>query len=99
MGRTSVERRTFNHAKPCLNCGKKAKKKTESWYGAEPYKGNLRILSDQSYETMEGMRYSYNLWDGESYEHYCGFFCTNNCAMHFADKIVTGEIKMSYKTK
>ena len=91
MGRTSVAKRIFNHAKPCLNCGKKAKKKTETLWSNEPYKGNLKIMKKD--------KYSYTLWDGESYEHYCGFFCTNNCAMHFANKIVTGEIRMSYKTK
>lgn len=91
--------RVFNHAKPCLNCGKKAKKKTENWYGTEPYKGNLKILTNQSFETMDGMKYIYNLWDGESYEHRCGFFCKNICAMDFADDIVTGRIRMSYKKK
>tara|TARA_R100000773_G_scaffold14214_1_gene13019 strand:+ start:1184 stop:1450 length:267 start_codon:yes stop_codon:yes gene_type:complete len=83
--------RVFNHAKPCLNCGKKAKKKTKTWYGNEPYKGNLKIISKHELYCT--------LWDGESYEHYCGFFCTNNCAMHFADDIVTGRIRMSYKKK
>ena len=88
MGRYN---RVFNYAKPCLNCGKKAKKKTETWYGNEPYKGNLKIISKHELY--------YTLWDGESYEHYCGFFCKNTCAMDFADDIVTGKLRMSYKTK
>jgi YHS domain-containing protein len=25
------------------------------------------------------------LWDGESYEMYCGYFCTNRCAQEFGN--------------
>ena len=78
----------------CPNCGKLAKKHVKRYWGTEPYKGNLIVLSDRSYkqtihrtETNDGIeqtQYYLGLWDGESYEMYCDYFCTNRCAQQFA---------------
>jgi len=84
--------RIFNHPKPCVNCGKPAKKKTESYYGTEPYRGNLQVIRDKSWSNTNGpLHYDLSLWDGESYTHYCGHFCTNRCAQEFANAIVDGK--------
>ena len=80
---------TFNYPKPCVNCGKPAKKKTESYYGTEPYKNFLPIQRDKSWRDGNGLvRYQLSLWDGESYTHYCGNFCTNKCAINYANQVV-----------
>lgn len=80
---------TFNYPKPCVNCGKPAKKKTESYYGAEPYRGNLQVIRDKSWSVNDGpMHYQLSLWDGESYAHYCENFCTNRCAITYANDTV-----------
>mgnify|MGYP003111252990 FL=1 len=74
----------------CCNCGTHAKKLTESYWSTEPYKGNLQIVKDSSYQhkDTEGnvvTNYSLSLWDGESYTLYAGKFCTNRCAIEWAN--------------
>ena len=83
----------FNEPVPCPACGKKAKKNTEHFFGrnGEDYTGNLRILQDKStvFRDEDGnvsRKYTHLvLWDGESYAHHAGYFCTNRCAIHFAN--------------
>lgn len=86
-------KRIFDHPKPCINCGKPAKKKTEWYYDInEPYRGNLKVIRDRSFTNSLGeTRNDLILWDGESYYHYCGHFCTNRCAQDFANAIVDGK--------
>ena len=83
----------FNYPKPCPNCGKPAKKKTESYYNThEPYRGNLQIIRDKSWTHQNGeTRFNLSLWDGESYTHYCGYFCTNRCAQQYANTVYQAE--------
>tara|TARA_R100001463_G_scaffold42137_2_gene88540 strand:+ start:3766 stop:4038 length:273 start_codon:yes stop_codon:yes gene_type:complete len=85
-------RRIFNHPKPCINCGKPAKKDIESYAGTEPYRGNLRVLRSTTHKHGDNSQIVAEvLWDGESYAHYCGHFCTNRCAQEFANAIVDGK--------
>ena len=82
----------FNVQVRCPTCGKKAKKHTESHFGREPYQGNLMILRDRSYMSRGASKkddrkvYDLTLWDGESYEMYAGYFCTNRCAIESANR-------------
>ena len=74
----------------CCNCGTHAKKLTERYWDTEPYKGNLQIVKDSSYQRKdtEGnvvTNYNLSLWDGESYTLYAGKFCTNRCAIEWAN--------------
>ena len=74
----------------CRNCGAHAKKLTEQYWGHEPYKGNLQIVKDSSYQHKDTdgnvvTSYSLSLWDGESYTLYAGKFCTNRCAIDWAN--------------
>lgn len=79
----------FDHPMPCPNCDKPAKKKTEAYYlTTEPYRGNLQILRDKSWHDQSGLKhYNLSLWDGESYTHKCGYFCTNRCAQEYANAV------------
>lgn len=83
----------FTEPVPCPSCGKKAKKLTQNFFShdGEDYTGNLRILMDKSviHTDEEGIFYRKDtrlvLWDGESYTHAAGYFCTNRCAISFAN--------------
>lgn len=81
---------TFNYPKPCINCGKPAKKDTEKYMSFEgPYRGNLHVLrSTVSKHGDNSQMHNAIIWDGESYAHYCGNFCTNRCAINYANDIV-----------
>lgn len=80
-----MARYIFNEQVSCPNCGKKAKKATERWWVRHdgPYTGNQKIIRRE--ETPFGDDAILTLWDGESYEMYCGNFCTNKCAMEFGN--------------
>jgi len=74
----------------CCNCGTYAKKDTQSYFGKEPYQGNLQIVQDRTFKRkdQEGntiIVYDLSLWDGESYTLYAGKFCTNRCAIEWAN--------------
>ena len=83
----------FNYPKPCPNCGKPAKKKIERYYSTnEPYRGNLQIIRDQSWTHQNGEKsFNLSLWDGETYTHYCGYFCTNRCAKQYANTVYEAQ--------
>ena len=83
----------FTEPVPCPACGRKAKKMTEHFintYG-DDYTGNLRVIMDKSviHEDEDGNFFRKDthlvLWDGESYIHGAGHFCTNRCAINFAN--------------
>ena len=75
----------------CCNCGTHAKKLTEQYFArGEPYKGNYQIVQDRSWQHRDKdgtliTYYSLSLWDGESYTLYAGKFCTNRCAIEWAN--------------
>jgi len=74
----------------CRNCGAHAKRDIQSYFGREPYQGNLQIVQDRTYQSKDSddnsfAVYSLSLWDGESYTLYAGKFCTNRCAIDFAN--------------
>lgn len=84
----------FDHQVSCPNCGKLAKKHTKRYFSSEPYHGNLQVIRDASYTIGQSSgaykvaprkMYELTLWDGESYEMYCGHFCTNKCAQEFGN--------------
>lgn len=83
----------FKEPVPCPVCGKKAKKRTESFWSSagEDYTGNLRVIRDKSLISKDedgnptGKITHLVLWDGESYSHFTGHFCTNRCAIKFAN--------------
>lgn len=86
--------RIFDHQTSCPNCGKKAKKHTRHYWSTDPYQGNLQVIRDKSYTQRSSHGayklepvtvYDLTLWDGESYEMYCGYFCTNKCAQEFGN--------------
>lgn len=87
--------RQFNYPKPCAQCGKPARKDTEHYWGSEPYKGNLKVLRSKEHNFGGNKKFDLVLWDGETYFHRCGHFCTNRCAQRFANEIL--EIKGSSK--
>ena len=80
----------FNSKARCINCRKAAKKHVKSYSGYEPYKGNLRVIRDRSYSHPQinggATRYDLSLWDGQSYVLRAGKFCTNRCAIEWANK-------------
>ena len=83
--------RLYNKKVHCVNCGKAAKKHTKSYYSNKPYQGNLKILRNKSWFLPEvnggETQYDLSLWDGESYELYAGKFCTNRCAIEWANRL------------
>jgi hypothetical protein len=82
----------FKYPKPCVCCGKKAPKKTECFItwgtpAIDEYKGNLKVIA----ELYDGERLT--LWDGESYEHKNGHFCSLKCCNKYANHIVERAIQ------
>ena len=87
----------FTYPKPCMCCGKKAPKKTEyfmTWDtpAIDEYKGNLKVIAKH----YDGEKLI--LWDGESYEHKNGYFCTLSCCERYANYIVDRTIKRNIKS-
>lgn len=78
--------RLFKYQPACPQCGRKAKKHTESWWEKHlgEYKGNLQIINRR--ETWGGD--TLTLWDGETYEMYAGNFCRNKCAIAYANQTI-----------
>ena len=78
--------RTFNRQVKCQWCRTPAKKQTETWWTRQlgEYKGNLQIIRTRT--EWDGSK-TLTLWDGESYELYAGNFCTNRCAISFANQV------------
>ena len=80
----------FDHPSPCRNCGKAAKKKTEThrWVADEPYTGNMHVVRKESYVAFGQDCMTLTLWDGETYTQRYGFFCTLDCASDYANRMV-----------
>ena len=57
----------FDHPRRCPECGKAAAKHTETYNSAEPYKGNLKVIRDDSYTAFGQFKHHHTLWDGETY--------------------------------
>ena len=72
----------WKHPKPCSWCGTKAKRYLEYYRGPLPYNGNFQVIrSDKHFDT-----YTATLWDGQSYAHKHDFFCSDRCAITYADR-------------
>jgi len=77
----------WNYPKPCNWCGKKAKKHFARYRDPSPYNGNLKVIrSDKHFDN-----YVATLWDGESYAHKHDFFCTDKCAVAYAEAVAKGQ--------
>ena len=71
----------------CRRCRKPLKRKSESFYKDEPYKGNMICYGKKEYKWDNGKntRYRYVLWDGVSYKLWLGKkFCGRGCASMWA---------------
>lgn len=79
--------RIFNRQVKCRCCGTPAKKNTESWWTGHrgEYQGNLHVIRERNHS--DGSK-TLTLWDGESYELYAGNFCTNRCAITYANAMI-----------
>ena len=75
----------FNVQVRCPTCGKKAKKHTESYFSRDAYRGNLTVIQDRS--RLGSEFHNLTLWDGESYKMQAGYFCTNRCAIEYANRV------------
>ncbi len=90
--------RIFKTQVSCPNCGNLAEKYLRRYFYLTPYEGNFIVVSDKSYivsfkcqdtdEIIERTQYDLSLWDEESYEMSCGYFCSSGCAQRFANAAV-----------
>lgn len=97
--------RLFKTQVSCPNCGKLAKKQITRYWDKEPYRGNLIVIRDLSFtrsirceetdDLIEVKNYDLRLWDGETYQMYCGHFCTNRCAQQFANDVVNAGFRFT----
>jgi len=73
----------------CVACGKAAPKATEAYFTHnKPYKGNLKVIRDSSVHYPDGrVHYDLVLWDGESYKLKYHKFCSQTCAVQYANLI------------
>ena len=79
--------RIWKYSRPCEWCGTKAKKHFERYRAPTPYNGNMQVIrSDKHFNN-----YVATLWDGESYAHKHDYFCTDRCAIAYADQVAEGE--------
>jgi len=88
---TSYERpgptkpKTFTNPEPCGWCARPAKKATDRHYSSEPYAGNLIVIRTTKSERNGVPYYTQSIWDGETYVHPYGFFCSQPCGLKYAN--------------
>ena len=71
----------------CRQCGKAGSKDCDSIDSKEPYKGNQIVVKEQKFEWADGrVAYTTSVWDGETYKLNAGKFCTNRCAIEWANE-------------
>ena len=77
----------YNYKPACRYCGKPGSKDCDTIYGDEPYNGNLIIVKEKKEILNFGERvvYTTSVWDGETYKLNAGSFCTNRCAIAWAN--------------
>ena len=91
---------TLDHARPCPCCKRPAKKVTSTVVSNEPYDGNMVLVrsvdqwknnpTTQEYngrypDRDSYKRYEHVVWDGVTYSHPYGFFCSQPCAVSYAN--------------
>lgn len=91
---------TLDHARPCPCCKRPAKKVTSTVVSNEPYDGNMVLVrsvdrwksNPNSQENNKRYpdndlykRYEHIVWDGRKYIHRYGFFCSQQCAVYYAN--------------
>lgn len=86
---SNVKPKRFTNPEPCGWCGRPAKKDTDRHYGREPYAGNLIVLRTE--RTPQG--YIQSIWDGETYVHPYGYFCSQPCGMRFAHMMYRDHLR------
>jgi|TARA_R100001440_G_scaffold45375_1_gene65091 hypothetical protein len=77
----------YNYKPKCRYCDKPGSKDCDTIYGDEPYNGNLIIVKEKKEILNFGKRvvYTTSVWDGETYKLNAGSFCTNRCAIWWAN--------------
>ena len=93
----------FTQPRKCPTCKRPAKKVTSKVYSNEPYDGNMVLVRSidqwKSGDTKEYheenpdydwyKRFEHIVWDGETYIHSYGFFCSQPCAVWYANNHLT----------
>ena len=79
----------YNKQVGCVACGKAAPKATEAYFKHnKPYQGNLKVIRDSSVHYPDGrVHYDLVLWDGESYKLKYHKFCSQTCAVQYANLV------------
>lgn len=77
---------TYNYKPKCCYCGKAGSKNCEDIYTDEPYNGNQIVIKRSKHKVMK--KYHSLVWDGETYKLNAGKFCTNRCAIWWANENV-----------
>jgi len=75
---------TYIYKPKCRNCGKVGSKYCESVYTDEPYNGNQIIVKRHKQKVFS--KFHTDVWDGETYKLNAGKFCTNRCAIEWANE-------------
>lgn len=77
----------YNYKPACRYCGKPGSKDCDTIYGDEPYNGNQVLVKEKKDIWAYGERITYtsSVWDGETYKLNAGKFCTNRCAIAWAN--------------
>ena len=71
----------------CRQCGKAGSKECDTFYSDEQYKGNQIVVKEKKHEWSDGrVAYTTSVWDGETYKLNAGKFCTNRCAIEWANE-------------
>ena len=107
-----ILKQTFLGPQKCPSCKRPAKKVTTKVYSNEPYNGNMVLVRSIDQWKREGAkknyernpeydfykRYEHIVWDGETYIQNYGFFCSQPCAVHYANNQFTLEhLGVEYK--
>ena len=77
----------WKYKRPCEQCGKNPKRDITNYSGNEPYDGNMHVVWSDSWNG----RHRASLWDGESYKHKHDYFCSDKCAITYAEKVVSWQ--------
>lgn len=77
----------WKYKRPCEWCGNNPKKDITNYSGNEPYNGNMHVVWSDSWNG----RHRASLWDGESYKHKHDYFCSDKCAISYAEAVAEGE--------
>lgn len=83
----------FTWAAPCHWCERPAKRDTVAHYSTdEDYDGNYVVVKTSKFTFPDGRtEYTRYLWDGLTYTHRYGHFCSQPCGMHYAEARIRAD--------